>query len=100
MTRTEFPDDSGWARPPRRRNPKPSDTTAVVPPNPLQDGSGIPAVLIHGRPDVGGPLDDVWQLAKEWPDAELKVVETGQAGGNTMTSCIVEATNRFARIDA
>ena len=38
--------------------------------------AGIPAVLIHGRLDIGGPLITPWQLAKRWPGSEL-VVLTG-----------------------
>jgi proline iminopeptidase len=59
--------------------------------------AGIPGVLVHGRADLGGPVDAAWQLARAWPGAELHVVGTGHAGGNEMTSRIVEATNRFAR---
>ncbi len=60
--------------------------------------AGIPAVLVHGRLDLGGPLDSAWQLARAWPDAELRVVETGHTGGDPMTATIVEATNRFATL--
>jgi len=38
---------------------------------------GIPAVLIHGRRDLGGPADTAWQLAEAWPGAELWFVGTG-----------------------
>ncbi len=58
--------------------------------------AGIPGVLVHGRLDLGGPLDTAWQLAQVWPEAGLKVVETGHTGGAQMTAAIVEATNRFA----
>ena len=44
------------------------------------------------------PLDSAWQLARAWPDAELRVVETGHTGGDPMTATIVEATNRFATL--
>ncbi len=73
----------------------------------LQDGQllrdahrlvGIPAVLVHGRFDLGGPADTAWQLAQGWPDAELRLVDTGHAGGDEMTACVVEATNRFASV--
>lgn len=39
---------------------------------------GIPGVLINGRLDISGPPDIAWQLAREWPDAEL--VLTDDAG--------------------
>ena len=59
---------------------------------------GLPAVLIHGRLDLGGPLDVAWELARVWSGAELKVVETGHIGGDTMTAAIVEAAQRFATL--
>jgi proline iminopeptidase len=58
--------------------------------------AGIPGVLIHGRFDLGGPADTAWQLAQAWPDAELHLVGTGHAGGEEMTTRVIEATNRFA----
>ena len=58
--------------------------------------AGIPAVLIHGSYDFGGPVDTAWQLARAWPDAELHTVGTGHSGGSEMTARIMEATSRFA----
>lgn len=60
--------------------------------------TGIPGALIHGRLDLGGPLDTAWQLASAWPDAQLTVVDTGHTGGQEMTAAILEATSRFARL--
>jgi proline iminopeptidase len=57
----------------------------------------IPAVLIHGRFDRGGPADTAEELASAWPGAELFLVGTGHAGGDEMTGRMIEATNRFAR---
>ena len=51
----------------------------------------IPAVLIHGRYDVSGPLDTAWDLHRAWPASRLVVVEDEGHGGDTMTSAIVEA---------
>ena len=59
---------------------------------------GIPAVLIHGRLDLGSPLDVAWELAQVWPDAELQVVETGHIGGDAMTAATVEATSRYVSL--
>jgi proline iminopeptidase len=59
--------------------------------------AGTPGVLVHGRGDLGGPVDTAWQLARAWPDAELHVVGTGHGGGAEMTARVVEATDRFAR---
>jgi proline iminopeptidase len=60
--------------------------------------AGIPAVLIHGRLDIGGPLITPWQLAKRWPGIELVIV--GRAGHDArdpgMSESIVAATDRFA----
>jgi proline iminopeptidase len=58
----------------------------------------IPGVLIHGRLDLGGPVDTAWQLAQAWSNAQLHVVDTGHTGGEQMTAALVEATNRFARL--
>ena len=53
--------------------------------------AGIPAVLIHGRYDVSGPLDTAWDLHKSWPGSRLVVC--GDAGhyGGTMTAVMVQA---------
>jgi proline iminopeptidase len=59
--------------------------------------AGIPGVLIHGRHDLGGPVDVPWLLAQAWPDAELHVVGTGHHGGDEMSVHIVSALDRFAR---
>ena len=58
--------------------------------------AGIPGVLVHGRFDIGGPPDTPWQLARAWAGAELYLVRTGHGGGTDMTTCIMDATNRFA----
>ncbi len=60
--------------------------------------AGIPAVLVHGRLDLGGPADVPWLIAKAWPDAELHFVGTGHQGGVEMTDRIVAALDRFATI--
>lgn len=59
--------------------------------------AGIPGVLIHGRLDMGGPLDTAWQLARAWPDAELTVIEdAGHLGNEAQTDLVLGALNRFA----
>ena len=73
----------------------------------LQDGellrhadrlAGIPAVLIHGRLDMGSPLANAWELARAWPDARLVVVgDSGHTGSETMKDEILGALDRFAR---
>ncbi|SDP57150.1 prolyl aminopeptidase [Lentzea jiangxiensis] len=58
---------------------------------------GIPAVLIHGRYDVSGPLGTAWALHRAWPASELVVLDDTGHGGGSMTAAIVAATDRFAR---
>ncbi|HEX8082473.1 MAG TPA: prolyl aminopeptidase [Jatrophihabitans sp.] len=59
--------------------------------------AGIPGVLIHGRLDLGGPLDVPWLLARSWPDAELHVVaEAGHRGNERTTELLLSAADRFA----
>jgi proline iminopeptidase len=58
---------------------------------------GIPGLLIHGRLDLGSPLDTAWGLARAWPDAELVVVhDSGHTGSDTMTERKRAALDRFA----
>ncbi|MDG4863903.1 prolyl aminopeptidase [Streptomyces sp. T-3] len=60
--------------------------------------AGIPAVLIHGRLDLGSPLKSAWELAKAWPDAELKVIDdSGHTGSPAMQDAVLEAIARFGR---
>jgi proline iminopeptidase len=59
--------------------------------------AGIPGVLVHGRLDMGGPLDTAWELARAWPDAELIVVEeAGHLGSDTTRGHVRAALDRFA----
>ena len=58
--------------------------------------AGIPAVLVHGRLDLGGPADVAWQLARAWPGAELHFVGGGHAPGADMDLRVREAVLRFA----
>ncbi|WP_372451176.1 prolyl aminopeptidase [Nonomuraea rhizosphaerae] len=60
--------------------------------------AGIPAVLFHGRLDLGGPLVTAWELARAWPDARLVVVEdSGHTGSATMREQIDAVLDAFAR---
>jgi proline iminopeptidase len=56
----------------------------------------IPAVLIHGRFDIQGPLEEAWLLHQAWPGSELYTVRTGHQGGEEMTERMLTALNRFA----
>ena len=59
--------------------------------------AGIPAVLIHGRLDLGGPLVGPWRLHKAWPGSELVVLgEAGHDGRDPgMAGAIVAAIDQF-----
>jgi proline iminopeptidase len=57
----------------------------------------IPAVLIHGRLDLGGPLQTAWELHRAWPNAQLIVVEdAGHLGSDTTRDHELLALDRFA----
>lgn len=56
----------------------------------------IPAVLVHGRYDVSGPLDTAWELSNRWPGSRLVVVDDAGHGGGSFTGHLVEAINSFA----
>lgn len=104
--------EAGWAPNPRYENPDFRMTFARTCAHYfshaawLEDGellancdrlAGIPAALIHGRFDLGGPADVLWLLAGSWPDAELTLVGTGHQGGEEMTERMDAALARFAR---
>jgi proline iminopeptidase len=60
---------------------------------------GIPAILVHGRLDLQGPVGTAWELARTWPDAELVVVQGAShaASDPGMSEAVRAATDRFAR---
>jgi proline iminopeptidase len=59
--------------------------------------AGIPAVLIHGRLDLSGPLDTAWRLAQAWPGAELVVIEdSGHTGSPSMRDQLQRAHRSVA----
>ncbi|GAA2001510.1 prolyl aminopeptidase [Nocardiopsis rhodophaea] len=58
--------------------------------------AGIPAVLIHGRLDLGGPLATAWELSKAWPGAELIVIDdSGHTGSPAMRDAALDAIASF-----
>jgi proline iminopeptidase len=58
--------------------------------------AGIPAVLIHGRHDMGSPVQTAWLLAKAWPDATLHIVEdSGHAGSDALAATVRAAIEGF-----
>ncbi|TQF06262.1 prolyl aminopeptidase [Kitasatospora acidiphila] len=60
--------------------------------------AGIPGVMVQGRLDLGCPLKGPWDLARVWPDAELKVIdEAGHTGSPTMRQTVLDALARFGK---
>jgi proline iminopeptidase len=58
---------------------------------------GIRGVLMHGRLDMGSPVGTAWELAQEWPDAELVVIDdSGHTGSGTMRDEILRTVDRLA----
>lgn len=68
----------------------------------LLDGAGalggIPAVLVHGRLDLSGPLRTAWDLHQAWPGSELVVAERSGHVGDDLTHQVVTATDRFTQL--
>jgi proline iminopeptidase len=57
----------------------------------------IPAVLVHGRFDLGGPLVYAWELARAWPGSRLEVVQdAGHTGSDTLGQVVRAAIDGFA----
>jgi proline iminopeptidase len=57
--------------------------------------AAIPAVLIHGRHDISGPLDTAWDLHRAWPASRLEILEDAGHGGDSMTSALIDALNQL-----
>ncbi|MFJ9517890.1 prolyl aminopeptidase [Kitasatospora sp. NPDC101801] len=58
--------------------------------------AGIPAVLVHGRHDMGSPVQTAWELAKRWPDARLEIFEdSGHVGSAAMAAAVRAAIEEF-----
>jgi proline iminopeptidase len=60
--------------------------------------SGIPGVLVHGRMDLGAPLEAAWQLNRAWPSSKLIVIDEAAhgAGQPRMQDAISGAIDTFA----
>lgn len=50
----------------------------------MERAAGIPAVLIHGRLDVSGPVRTAWKVHRRWPGSRLVIVEDEGHGGPVM----------------
>ena len=60
---------------------------------------GIPGILVHGRLDLGAPLETAWELHRAWQGSELWIVDgAGHSSSDPgMPQKLVEATDRFAQ---
>ncbi|MEU1149374.1 prolyl aminopeptidase [Streptomyces sp. NPDC005863] len=59
--------------------------------------AGIPGILIHGRLDLAHPPVTAWELAQEWPGAELRIVDgPGAPASDASLALAAEAIARFA----
>ncbi|SDS75678.1 proline iminopeptidase [Nocardioides scoriae] len=56
----------------------------------------LPAVLVHGRLDVSGPVETPWELHRRWPASRLVVVEDEGHGGPRMSAELEAAYAWFA----
>ena len=58
----------------------------------------IPGVMVHGRLDLGSPLETAWKLHAAWPGSELVVVEEAGHDGRDpgLGEALVSALDRFA----
>lgn len=60
--------------------------------------AGVPGVLVHGRLDLGSPLETAWELAAAWPGARLTVIsDAGHLGGAATRTAVLDALDEFAR---
>lgn len=59
--------------------------------------ANIPAVLIHGRWDVSGPLDTAWALHRAWPESELQILDEAGHGGMGFPEAMTAALDKFCR---
>ena len=55
----------------------------------------IPAILIHGRWDISGPLDVAWHLHRAWPKSELWILEDAGHGGMGFSEAMTAALDKF-----
>jgi proline iminopeptidase len=58
--------------------------------------AGTPGVLIHGRLDLGSPLQSAWALARRWPGSELIVLDESGHTSHELEDQVIAATDRFA----
>lgn len=47
----------------------------------ISELADVPAVLVHGRHDISGPVITAWSLHQSWPNSKLIIVEDEGHGG-------------------
>ncbi len=55
----------------------------------------IPAVLIHGRWDISGPLDIAWALHRTWSKSKLHILDNAGHGGIGFPEAMTAALDKF-----
>lgn len=55
----------------------------------------IPAILVHGRWDISGPLDTAWALHRVWPKSELVILDDAGHGGVGFPEAMTAALDQF-----
>ena len=67
--------------------------------NQILDGmsrlAGIPAVMIHGRHDVSGPLETAWELSLVSAESRLVILEDAGHGGGGFQQELIAAIDSF-----
>jgi proline iminopeptidase len=62
--------------------------------------AGIPGELVHGRFDLGSPVEPAHLLARAWAGSRLTLVDTGHQHGSLLVDELVSAIDRVtARLD-
>ncbi len=59
--------------------------------------AAIPAVLVHGRRDISGPVGTAWALHRAWPASELIVIEEEGHGGPASSAALRQGLLRVAQ---
>ena len=63
--------------------------------------AGIPGVLVHGRFDLGGPLDTAWELHRAWPGSRLVICDdSGHKGSPSMSGATMAAIRSSRTVPA
>lgn len=55
----------------------------------------IPAVIVHGRYDISGPVGPAWDLHRAWPGSRFVLIDDEGHGGPRMMQELTDATSAF-----